>query len=111
MLSIRLLRKSLDSKKIGVNELVQELMGKFKENKFGAVLGVNEEETFLQARKAQEQIDSGETKPLLGIPCVHKDVFVTKAWKTTAGSKMLENYVSPFDATGVKKLASAGAVC
>ena len=111
MLSIRLLRKSLDSKKIGVNELVQELMGKFKENKFGAVLGVNEEETLLQARKAQEQIDSGETKPLLGIPCVHKDVFVTKAWKTTAGSKMLENYVSPFDATVVKKLASAGAVC
>src|SRR5690606_36894361 len=45
-----------------------------------------------------------------GIPVAHKDIFVTRGWRSTAGSKMLENYVSPFDATVVEQLSQAGMV-
>ena len=46
---------------------------------------------------------SGDPAPLLGIPVAHKDIFVTRGWRSTAGSKMLGSYVSPFDATVVEK--------
>ncbi|MDI7066557.1 amidase, partial [Klebsiella pneumoniae] len=49
--------------------------------------------------------------PLVGLPIAHKDVFVTKGWRSTAGSKMLSNYESPFDATVVARLQNAGMVC
>ena len=111
MQDIRLLRKSLETKKIGVLELVTDLLREFEANHLGAVLCVNKEESFRQAEEAQKQIDAGISEPLLGIPCAHKDVFVTEKWRTTAGSKMLVDYLSPFDATVVKRIAESGAIC
>ena len=111
MQDIRLLRKSLETKKIGVLELVTDLLREFEANHLGAVLCVNKEESFRQAAEAQKKIDAGISEPLLGIPCAHKDVFVTEKWRTTAGSRMLSNYLSPFDATVVKRIAESGAVC
>ena len=111
MQDIRLLRKSLETKKIGVLELVTDLLQKFETNHLGAVLCVNKEESFRQATEAQKKIDAGISEPLLGIPCAHKDVFVTEKWRTTAGSRMLADYLSPFDATVVKRIAESGAVC
>lgn len=64
-----------------------------------------------QAAAADARRAAGEDAPLLGIPMAHKDIFVTRGWRTTAGSRMLGNYISPFDATVVDKLSTAGMVC
>ncbi|MDQ6684917.1 MAG: Asp-tRNA(Asn)/Glu-tRNA(Gln) amidotransferase subunit GatA, partial [Pseudomonadota bacterium] len=63
-----------------------------------------------QASAADEKRASGGGGPLLGVPIAHKDIFVTRALPTTAGSRILEGYVSPFDATVVARLAEAGTV-
>jgi len=76
----------------------------------GAYLATDDEATLAQARAADARIAAGDTAPLLGVPIAHKDVFVTKDFPSTAGSKMLEDYRSPFDATVVRKLAEAGTV-
>ena len=63
------------------------------------------------ARLAAARQSGERASPLLGVPMAHKDVFVTRGWKSTAGSKMLADYQSPFDATVVRKVREAGAVC
>lgn len=76
----------------------------------GAYLATDAEVTLAQARAADERIAAGDQAPLLGVPVAHKDVFVTRDFPSTAGSKMLEGYRSPFDATAVRRLAEAGMV-
>jgi aspartyl-tRNA(Asn)/glutamyl-tRNA(Gln) amidotransferase subunit A len=76
----------------------------------GAYLDVREDVTLAQAQAADARIASGDTAPLLGVPIAHKDIFVTKDFVSTAGSKMLAGYRSPFNATVVDKLAHSGAV-
>ncbi len=66
--------------------------------------------TLEQARAADERLAAGNATALTGIPIAHKDIFVTRGWRSTAGSKMLENYVSPFDATVVERFNAAGTV-
>ena len=67
-----------------------------------------------QARAAAAEADaaraSGNAGPLCGLPIVHKDIFCTRDVLTTCGSRMLENFVSPYDATVVERLAAAGVV-
>ena len=76
----------------------------------GAFLATDADVSLAQAKAADARLAAGERTPLLGVPLAHKDVFVTREFPTTAGSKMLENYRSPFDATVVGKLAAAGMV-
>ena len=76
----------------------------------GAYLAFNEDATLAQARAADARIAAGERTPLLGVPLAHKDIFVTRDFPTTAGSKMLAGYQSPFDATVVQRLAAQGIV-
>jgi len=71
---------------------------------------VREDVTLAQAQAADARIAAGDTAPLLGVPIAHKDIFVTKDFVSTAGSKMLAGYRSPFNATVVDKLSQAGAV-
>ena len=73
-------------------------------------MAFNEDLTLAQAQAADARIAAGERGPLLGVPLAHKDIFVTQGFPTTAGSKMLAGYQSPFDATVVSQLAAAGAV-
>ena len=77
----------------------------------GAYLAVDEEATLAQARAADALLARGQAPALAGVPIAHKDIFVTRDWPTTAASKMLEGYRSPFDATVVSRLKDAGAVC
>ena len=70
----------------------------------GAFLATAPDVSLAQARAADARLALGERTPLLGVPLAHKDVFVTRDFPTTAGSKMLENYRSPFDATVVSRL-------
>jgi aspartyl-tRNA(Asn)/glutamyl-tRNA(Gln) amidotransferase subunit A len=76
----------------------------------GAFLDLSEEVTLAQARAADARLAAGTAGPLEGVPIAHKDIFVTRDFVTTAGSKMLQGYRSPFDATVVTRLAGAGAV-
>ena len=76
----------------------------------GAFLALDEEVTIAQARAADARLAAGTAGPLEGVPLAHKDIFVTRDFPTTAGSKMLKGYRSPFDATVVQKLAAAGMV-
>jgi len=76
----------------------------------GAFLAIDEDTALAQASAADARRAAGEQGPLLGVPLAHKDIFVTRDLPTTAGSKMLDGYRSPFDATVVARLAQAGAV-
>jgi aspartyl-tRNA(Asn)/glutamyl-tRNA(Gln) amidotransferase subunit A len=75
-----------------------------------AFIEVQPERTLNQARAADARLARGEGGPLTGLPIAHKDVFVTRGWHSTAGSKMLAGYESPFDATVVERLERAGMV-
>ena len=70
----------------------------------GAFLATDQDASLAQARAADARLAAGERTALLGVPLAHKDIFVTRDFPTTAGSKMLANYRSPFDATVVRQL-------
>lgn len=72
---------------------------------------VTPEQALAQAKAADARLANGETHPLCGIPFAHKDVFCTEGVKTTCGSRMLDNFIPPYNATVVEKLAATGAVC
>ncbi|MFW9595582.1 MAG: amidase family protein, partial [Macromonas sp.] len=92
-------------------EVTQHLLARAQAHAhLGAFLALDEEVSLAQARAADARLAAGERTPLLGVPLAHKDIFVTKDFSTTAGSKMLQGYRSPFDATVVAQLAAAGAV-
>jgi aspartyl-tRNA(Asn)/glutamyl-tRNA(Gln) amidotransferase subunit A len=76
----------------------------------GAFLALDPDVTLAQARAADRRLAAGDGAPLLGLPIAHKDIFVTRDFPTTAGSRMLAGYRSPFDSTVVARLAQAGAV-
>lgn len=69
---------------------------------------VTADEALTQAREADQRRARGEAGPLTGIPMVHKDIFCTDGVKTSCGSKMLDNFIAPYDATVVRKLKEAG---
>lgn len=110
--SIAELSDMLSRKEISSVELAQTYLDRIEAHKdLNAYLDVRPEATLAQAQAADERIARGEGSRLTGIPIAHKDLFVTKEWSTTAASKMLEGYMSPFNATVVENLANAGMVC
>lgn len=108
--TIKQLSALLQSREISASELASLYLARIKQSDLNAYLDVNEELTLQQARAADERLASGTATALTGIPIAHKDIFVTRGWRSTAGSKMLENYVSPFDATVVERFNAAGTV-
>ena len=110
-LSIRELRTQLDSKQLSAVELAQHFLSRAEAHAdLNAFIRRDVEATLTQARAADAAIAAGQTNALTGIPIAHKDVFVTRDFATTAGSKILAQYMSPFDATVVARLKDAGAV-
>jgi len=117
---ITLMAKALEAKEVSSTELTQYFLDRISAGKaFNAYLDVNPELSLAQAAQADSLRAAGKASKLTGIPIAHKDVFVTRGWKSTAASKMLENYQSPFDATVVANLGipdqanghGAGMVC
>jgi aspartyl-tRNA(Asn)/glutamyl-tRNA(Gln) amidotransferase subunit A len=100
----------LHSKQISATELAQHFLQRIAASDLNAFLHVDPALTLQQAAAADIRLANGDATALTGIPIAHKDIFVTKNLRSTAGSRMLENYVSPFDATVVTKLAEAGMV-
>jgi aspartyl-tRNA(Asn)/glutamyl-tRNA(Gln) amidotransferase subunit A len=112
--TIKELTIALSAKEISAQELAGYFLNRIRETvDLNAFVDLNEEQTMIQAREADAALAKSGASPLAGIPIAHKDVFVTKNWKTTAGSKILTNYMSPFDAHVVAKLGTqdAGMVC
>jgi len=110
-LSVVELAKALAERKVSAVEASQAFLGRMKAHQsLGTFVDVNEEVTLAQARAADALIAKGDAPALAGVPIAHKDIFVTTDFATTAGSKMLAGYRSPFDATVVRRLAEAGAV-
>jgi aspartyl-tRNA(Asn)/glutamyl-tRNA(Gln) amidotransferase subunit A len=100
----------LQAKQISATELAKLFLDRIKQSDLNAFIHVDDTLTLQQAAEADARIAKNDTTPLTGIPIAHKDIFVTRGWRSTAGSKMLSNYVSPFDATVVQQFHAAGMV-
>jgi aspartyl-tRNA(Asn)/glutamyl-tRNA(Gln) amidotransferase subunit A len=101
----------LRRREVSALEAAQHFLTRIEaQSDLGAFLATDPEATLAQARAADARLAAGDTAPLLGVPIAHKDIFVTRDFPTTAGSKMLAGYRSPFDATVVDRLAQAGMV-
>ncbi|MDP3759224.1 MAG: Asp-tRNA(Asn)/Glu-tRNA(Gln) amidotransferase subunit GatA [Ramlibacter sp.] len=110
-LTVAQLAARLASKDVSAVETARHFLARARAHEsLGAYLATDEDVTLSQARAADERIATADKAALLGVPMAHKDIFVTKDFASTAGSKMLEGYRSPFDATVVCKLAAAGVV-
>lgn len=106
-LSLTELREKLDSKKVSSLELTKYFLARIKslDKELNSFVTITEEEALRNAKDADEFINSpGENPFLCGIPYASKDLFNTKGLRTTASSKILDNYISPYDATVTKKL-------
>ena len=106
------LRRALDTKEVSSVELCQHFLKRIQslDEKTNAFISVSEAHALAQAEAADQRIASGDSQWLTGIPYAHKDIFCTKGIKTSCGSKMLDNFIAPYDATVSDKLNQAGAV-
>jgi len=103
------LAAGLKAKTFSATEVAQHFVARAQADTTGSFLALNPEVTLAQAQAADARLSSGTAGALEGVPLGHKDIFVTKDFPTTAGSKMLEGYRSPFDATLVQRLGAGGA--
>jgi aspartyl-tRNA(Asn)/glutamyl-tRNA(Gln) amidotransferase subunit A len=106
------LAKRLRAKEFSVTELTKSLLSRIEaaQPKLNAFITVTPDIALAQARSADVALAAGKAGPLTGLPIAHKDIFCTQGVKTSCGSKMLDNFVSPYDATVVEKLNAAGMV-
>jgi aspartyl-tRNA(Asn)/glutamyl-tRNA(Gln) amidotransferase subunit A len=105
------LSRLLAQRQVSALELAQDALRRAEQHQdLNAYLDLRPEVTLAQARAADVRIAQGQATPLTGIPVAHKDIFVTRDFASTAGSRMLHGYMSPFDATVVERLAQAGMV-
>ncbi|WP_293008266.1 Asp-tRNA(Asn)/Glu-tRNA(Gln) amidotransferase subunit GatA [Nitrosomonas sp.] len=110
--SLKQLAVQLAEKKISSTELTTEFLRRIKQfnPEYNAFITVNEEISLAQAKAADKMIAVGQAGPLTGIPIAQKDIFCAKGWLTTCGSKMLSNFVSPYDAGVIERFNQAGAI-
>src|SRR5688500_2073226 len=111
-LEIGELRKLLDEKKVSSVELTDYFLSRIKKLNpdLNAYLTVTEDAARSQAKEADAALASGEHQPLLGIPYAAKDLFSTQGIRTTASSKILDQFLPPFDATVIEKLKAQKSV-
>lgn len=111
LVSLAELSRQLQAKRVSAVELAEAYLARIEAHRdLNAFLDVRPEVTLAQARAADARIAAGDAHPLTGVPIAHKDIFVTRDFASTASSRMLEGYMSPFDATVVRNLSEAGMV-
>ncbi len=110
--SLKQLSTQLAEKKISSVELTGEFLKRIKTQNpnYNAFITVNADMSLAQAEAADEMIAAGNASPLTGIPFAQKDIFCAKGWLTTCGSKMLSNFISPYDAGVIERFNQAGAI-
>src|ERR1700693_743361 len=111
-LSIGELGQSLRLGQISSVELTRHFLSRIERLNpaLNAFITLTAEQALKEAAAADARLGSGEKGPLLGIPLIHKDIFCTDGVKTSCGSRMLDNFVAPYDATVVARLKQAGTV-
>jgi len=102
----------LAAKRVSAVELTKHFLARIErfDDALNAFVTVTADQALKQAKVADERRARGDAAPLLGLPLAHKDIFCTAGVKTTCGSKMLDNFVAPYDATVIERFADAGAV-
>ena len=110
--SLRELSAALAAKKVSAVELATLFLDRIEKLNpaLNAFIALDRDKTLTQARGTDAALAAGAGSTLTGIPLAHKDIFCTNGWRTSCGSKMLANFVSPYDAHVVEKLAAAGMV-
>ena len=111
-LSLKDISQALEEKKFTSVELTQFFLNRVKKHNssLNAFITVDEDKSLAMAAKSDQLIQSGKKNVLTGIPIAQKDIFCASGWKTTCGSKMLENFISPYNSTVIQKFNDAGAV-
>jgi len=113
-LTLAAMRSALENGEFSSVELCQHLIDRIKTHNesLNAFVSITEEQALAAALTADQQRASGEVSGSLhGLPIAHKDIFCTDGVRTTCGSRMLEDFVPPYNATVVEKLKAAGAIC
>ena len=110
--SVKKIITAIKNKDISATELTREYFARIKKNDdaLNCFITLTEDTAVDAARKIDDEISKNKFRPLSGLPIAQKDIFCTKNIKTTCGSKMLDNFVSPYDATVIKKLNEAGTI-
>ena len=111
-LSLRQLAEGLKTKQFSSEELTRSYLDAIGQHNaaLNAYVSITDELALEQARAADELIAAGKQQALTGIPIAHKDIFCTEGVRTACGSRMLDNFISPYDATVVAKFRDQGAV-
>ncbi|HJW81237.1 MAG TPA: Asp-tRNA(Asn)/Glu-tRNA(Gln) amidotransferase subunit GatA [Acidiferrobacterales bacterium] len=106
------LSAALKAKQVSSAELTQGFLDRIsKYRDLNAFISLDPGRSLEQARAADARLAKGQAGPLTGIPIAQKDIFCADGWLTTCGSKMLSNFVAPYDATVIERFNAAGAVC
>jgi len=109
-LSLKELQKGLSNKEFSSVELTSHFIKRIQNSELNAFITITDDLALEQAQKADTIIASGKMNDLTGIPYAHKDIFCTLGVKTSAGSKILDPFISPYDATVSEKLNNSHAV-
>jgi len=111
-LTLAQLAQGLRNKQFSSVELTQHFLARIKklDKTYNSFITVTEAQALAQAQQADTLLATGNAAQLCGVPFAQKDIFCTAGVKTTCGSKMLDNFISPYDATVVEKYNAAGAV-
>ncbi|MES2182177.1 MAG: Asp-tRNA(Asn)/Glu-tRNA(Gln) amidotransferase subunit GatA [Pseudomonadota bacterium] len=110
--SLKQLGAMLQAKKISSVELTQSFLNRIAQYNpdINAYIALDEAKTLAQAKAADARIAAGDVAPLTGIPIAQKDIFCAEGWQTSCGSKMLANFIAPYDAYVIRQFDQAGAV-
>ena len=110
--SLKQLGQMLAKKEISSVEMTQTFLKRIQQYNpsINAFITIDADKTLAQAKLADARIASGGAEPLTGIPIAQKDIFCAKGWRTTCGSKMLANFIAPYDAYVISQFDTAGAV-
>ena len=111
-LSIAEISRKLQAKDFSSTEITQHFIDRIKklDGELNSFISLTEEAALAQAKIADERLAKGDSSVLCGVPIAHKDIFCTAGIKTSCGSKMLDNFVPPYNATVVQNYLDAGAV-
>ena len=110
--SVNEILTAVRDKKVSATEITNHFFSLIKKNndEFNCFITLTEEIALAKAKLIDDEISNNKFRPLSGLPIAQKDIFCTKGVKTTCGSKMLDNFISPYDATVIKKLNDAGTI-
>lgn len=110
--TLKQLSDGLSSGEFSSVELTKTYLDNIKasDERYNAFITVTEEQALTSAKLADKTIAAGNGSPLTGLPIAHKDIFCTEGVRTSCGSKMLDNFIAPYESTATKRLADAGMV-